>query len=198
MRERWRMTCEALFISAMTLTAMAQDATAGKAGGFAATIGSESTQRVLYGLAGVLAAVVIGMALTFLYYGTRRLPEMEGIVFEPVVGSRYEQLLSEIQGLTLRVQGGESKGYYPKIERLARIFLERIGPAGARDLPDAEIEALLASGEIPQDVATALRSVFQRCKQGAIHESEKLDFTATDLLKDLRTIIKRVEQGNRS
>jgi hypothetical protein len=112
-----------------------------------------------------------------------------------VLGSRFEQLLAEIQGLTLRVQGGESKGYYRKIEQLVRVFLERIGYKDARHLEDNEIHALLSSGEIQQEIAAALRSIFERCKQGAIHETEKLDFSATELLRELRTIIKRVEQS---
>jgi hypothetical protein len=146
---------------------------------------------------GILAAVgIVGTGIMVLFIRGRRPPELDTIYLEPVVvGSRFEQLLSEIQGLWLRVQGGESKGYYRKIEQLLRVFLERIGHKDARRMDDKQIEALLASGEIQQDLAAELRSIFQRCKQGASHETEKLDFSAAELLKDLRAIIKRVEQA---
>jgi hypothetical protein len=149
---------------------------------------------ILLGVA-VLVALA-GGATWVVVYRARRPEEIEGIYLEPaVVGSKFEQLLSEIQGLSLRVQGGESKGYYRKIEQLMRIFLERIGFKDARNMQDEEIESLLIGGEIQQDMAAELKSIFQRCKQGAIHETEKLDFSAADLLKDLRTIVKRVEQA---
>ena len=146
------------------------------------------------------AIVLILLVVVFLLFFRGRNPlEVEGLYLEPgVVGSRFEQLLAEIQGLTLRVQRGESKGYYRKIEQLVRVFLERIGHTDARHKSDEEIIALLKSGEVPQDMASSLMSIFERCKQGAIHETEKLDFSAGELLRDLRAIIKRAEQSSRS
>jgi hypothetical protein len=107
--------------------------------------------------------------------------------------SRYEQLLAEIQGLTLRLAGGESPGYYRKIETLARIFLERNGFPGARQMSDVEIRAILSGGQLPPQQAQAIGSIYDRARLGAEHESEKHDFTALDLLKDLNTLIRQVE-----
>jgi hypothetical protein len=107
--------------------------------------------------------------------------------------SKFEQLLAEIQGLYLRVHGGESKGSYRKIEMLARGFLERLGYKGARKMSEEEIHGVLNGGALSPNLAGALGTILERCKLGGEHEGQKLDFTAADLLKDLRGLIVQAE-----
>lgn len=153
------------------------------------------------GLTGIIIILVILIAIvalvTLLTGGGRRRDEHSDEIYtEPAPGesSKFEQLLAETQGMFLRIQGGESKGYYRKIERLARIFLERIGVNGARYMSYDEIVLLLNGGTFSQKQAGALLSIFERCKQGAEHEGEKIDFTATELIKDLRVLVKQAAE----
>lgn len=166
-------------------------------------------QRVLDSIPGgsigaiVVAIVVLLVAtgLVFLMTGRRRGGDhSEDFYTEPtnMESSKFEQLLAETQGLYLRIHGGESKGYYRKIEQLARIFMERIGIAGARQLPTEDLLAVLNSGSLPQKQAGALLSILERCKQGAEHESDKIDVSAADLIKDLRLLVKQAAEETAS
>lgn len=145
-------------------------------------------------LVAVLLVIVVGLG--FMLTGRRRGHPSEELYPEPSVAesSRFEQLLAETQGLFLRVQGGESKGYFRKIERLTRIFLERIGIAGALLMPYDEMVALLNGGALPQKQSVILISILERCRQGSEHEGAKVDFTAGDLIKDLRLLVKQAAE----
>lgn len=185
-------------MAALTITAQAQQATTTDA---AVPEAAESwlshlSSPVLMVGFGVFFILLIGLVLyMFGRRGGSQAGQLEEAYSEPEVeSSRFEQLLAEIQGLSLRIQGGESKGYYRKIEALARIYLERIGCSGARQMSEEEIEALLNGGAIPAKQATSLASIFERCHQGAEHESEKLDFSASELLRDLRVLVKQAEE----
>jgi hypothetical protein len=144
----------------------------------------------------VILVAIVGLVALLTSGGRRRDEHSDEIYTEPAPGesSKFEQLLAETQGMFLRIQGGESKGYYRKIERLARIFLERIGVSGARQMSFEEIVLLLNGGTFSQKQAGALLSIFERCKQGAEHEGEKIDFTATELIKDLRVLVKQAAE----
>lgn len=192
---------------ALLLTAtsvMAQDGTtetasqAGEANGLRRVV--ESIPGGLMGgvIILIIALIVVVGLIAMLSGGSRRREEhVEEFYSEPInpgESSRFEQLLAETQGLTLRVQGGENKGYYRKIERLSRIFLERIGVSGARQMSYDEIMAVINSGNFSQKQAAALQSIFERCKQGSEHEGEKVDFTAAELIKDLRSLVKQAAE----
>jgi hypothetical protein len=165
------------------------------------------------GAAGWIIAVVVIVALILLVLlvlsGNKRAGGLGGVggdnpvqsmyaEAEGVESSRFEQLKAEIQGLSLRVQGGENKGYYRKIEQLTRIYVERLGYPGSRQMSIEEMHGLLTSSAFPQKQAAALASIFERSRQGAEHESEKLEFTAAELLKDLRSLVKQTEEESQS
>lgn len=183
--------------------AMAQEGTtetASQAGGL-----RRLTESIPGGLMGgviiliIALIVVVGLIALLSGGGSRRREEhVDELYTEPATprgeGSRFEQLLAETQGLHLRVQGGENKGYYRKIERLSRIFLERLGVTGARQMSYEEIMNVLNSGSFSQKQAAALQSIFERCKQGSEHEGEKVDFTAAELIKDLRMLVKQAAE----
>lgn len=141
----------------------------------------------------IAALVVVGIVV---YMMLRRGNDTWNEEYEPEpVASVFEQLMAEIQGLRLRLQGGESRGYYRKIETLARIYCERSGLApGARQLSDEELMRTL-TGNGPQGQASGIQSIIERSKRGARNENEKQDFTAEDLLKELQALIRQSEAG---
>lgn len=146
----------------------------------------------------VVALVVIG-GLVFLITGRRREnPNGDPMYTEPQPqdsgNTKFEQLLAETQGLYLRVQGGESKGYFRKIERLARIFLERTGTPNSRQMSYEEIMIAVGGGSYTPKQTAALVSIFERCRQGSEHEGAKIDFTAAELIKDLRVLVKQAAE----
>lgn len=139
----------------------------------------------------VVAAAGVGI---YMFTKNRKQKPWEGFYSEPETkSSKFEQLLAEIQGLSLRVQGGESKGYYRKIEVLIRVYLERIGCEDARQLDDDELDDLIKKASIPHGQADQIRSILERARTGAKNESSKLDFTAAELLKDIRKLIVEVD-----
>lgn len=143
------------------------------------------------GLAIVLG--VIGLVAATLLMRTSNRPDVELLLNDTTLRSaRFEQLFAEIQGLSLRVRSGESKGYYRKIEQLVRVFLERTGHAGARKMEDAQVRAILEKGQ-PKEQGETLLTIFNRCKLGADHESDKLDFTAGELLKTLYGVVESAD-----
>jgi hypothetical protein len=139
-------------------------------------------------LVAAVAAMIVYLVLTL---GRREpTPTVPSVYNEPEpASSKYEQLMAEIQGLSLRVQGGESKGSYRKIEQLVRVYLERSGHPAARQMSDEQIRKILEGGSVPHSQGQALLAIFERCKQGAQHEGEKLDFNAGELLKTLRALV---------
>ena len=164
------------------------DATPAEAAGF--------LERWSGPLAIAILVVVAIIVAVWAFLHRRGKSEMQGYYTEPdLESSRFEQLLAEIQGLSLRVKSGESKGYYRKIEQLARVFLERTGHVGARKMGDEELLGLLAGGSVSQTHAATLSSIYERCRRGSEHESEKLDFTAAELLTELRELIRSTEEA---
>lgn len=143
----------------------------------------------------ILLVVIIG-AIAFFVFSRRGGDELEESLPEPETAerSKFEQVLAEVQGISLRIQGGDSKGYYRKIEQLARIYLERLGFTGARDMSAPELDHILSGGALPPKQAATLSSIIERCRQGAEHESKKQDITTADLLRDLRALIKQTEE----
>jgi hypothetical protein len=112
--------------------------------------------------------------------------------------SRFEQLNAEMQGLTLRLQSGESRGYFKKIGTLGRVFLERIGIAGARGMSEEQLEKAVRSGQLSQEQITTLINLINRCREGAERESEKLAYTAAELLMELQNLVKQFEEASSS
>lgn len=147
-------------------------------------------------LLGVVVLVVIILTAIIIIVQRRSASLRDMYIEAEAPRSKFEQLDAEVQGLLLRVKGGESKGYYRKIERLLRVFLERTGHTDARHLSDEELEHLLSTSHLNTDQIQRLQSIFERCKAGAEHESEKLDFTAAELLRDLQNLVREADQAS--
>src|SRR5688572_25940549 len=94
--------------------------------------GTQKAMGWLQGATGFIVlgiVIIIAVAAILAFFINNRRAALQGAVnalyTEPEVEtSKFEQLLAEIQGLSLRTQSGESKGYYRKIEQLARVYIE--------------------------------------------------------------------------
>lgn len=143
----------------------------------------------------VLAAVVV-VAIILYVLNRNRSSNWQTVYSEPEPrNSKFDMLQAEIQGLTLRVSSGESKGYYRKVETLGRVLLERMGYSGARKMTEEQINEILQGGRLNPNVSSKLADIFDRCRQGAVRESDKLDFSAAELLKELRLLVDQVEEA---
>ncbi|MRR52839.1 MAG: hypothetical protein EG825_18365 [Rhodocyclaceae bacterium] len=148
------------------------------------------------GTPALIAIIAVAVVAVILYLLNRtRSSNWETVYSEPEPrNSKFEMLQAEIQGLTLRVSSGESKGYYRKVDTLCRVLLERMGFSGARKMSEEQINQILEGGRLPQAFSAKLVDIFARCRQGAVHESDKLDFSASELLKELRQLVYQVEE----
>jgi hypothetical protein len=145
----------------------------------------------------VAVLVIVAVAAALLLARRRQAIDWTPRNFEPEPEpSPFEQLLAEIQGVSLRIKGAAGRGFYRKIDMLGRIFLERLGHKNARTMNDDQIGAVLREGSLSEAQGQMLATIFERCRQGAEHESEKLDFNANELLKDLRTLVLQVDESH--
>lgn len=83
--------------------------------------------------------------------------------------SRYEQILAELQGVKLSFIGGEGRAgdggkNFPKLARLVRVFLARIGVADAANLPVKEFPLRLNGSGLSQRQIQSLMTVVERCE----------------------------------
>lgn len=136
----------------------------------------------------VVGAMAIGGGVWLLTRQSRPAAWSPEIIHD-APSSKFEQITAEIQGLSLRVAGGESKGYYRKIDRLARVFMERVGCGLCTKMDDDELKKALKCDALKGDESTVLTSIFDRCEKGAQNEREALDFTAGELLKELWKLV---------
>lgn len=194
MRTGWFGRTVGAWMTAAAAAAMAQG-TPGNAAGTPA----QNTSRLLdyvFGPPGLIViAAVIAVAIALFLLNRSRSTNWQTVYSEPEPrNSKFDMLQAEIQGLTLRVSSGESKGYYRKVETLGRVLLERLGHSGARKMSEEQINEILQGGRLTPNFATKLADILERCRKGAVHENDKLDFSAAELLKELRELVNQVEE----
>jgi hypothetical protein len=107
--------------------------------------------------------------------------------------AQFEQIIAELQGLRLRIEGGEGRGVYVKVGRLARIFAERAGISDARDMNEAEFKKALDSSEFSAQQAQSLIRIVERCEHAAREDTVKLDFDPLDMVREFREVIDEFE-----
>lgn len=143
----------------------------------------------------IVIAVVVFAAVAFFIMGRRMAAQRaEGMPEEAATearSSKFEPLLAEVQGLLLRVKGGEIRGYSHKIEQLVRALMERLGHKGARHMTDEELRGAIEKGQIASTQAGTVLEIFDRCRQQSAEDG--LNFPAADLLRELQRIIKEIE-----
>lgn len=140
----------------------------------------------------IVIAGIAGVAYVFYLQKQEEMHRQNQTLSTPE-GSRFEQILAEIQGINLAIQNG-SGHQFSKIKRLARIFIERIGVEVTPGMTfDALQDALVNASLSPKQIQM-LSSILDRCERGEVLlEDEKPDFDPLDLIKDFKYIIGQIE-----
>lgn len=107
--------------------------------------------------------------------------------------TRFEQILAELQGLKLRIQGGEGRGVFVKTSRLVRIFADRAGIPGARDMNEVDLRKAMEGNIFSVHQAQTLARIVDRCELAAREETLKLDFDPVEMVQEFRDIIYQIE-----
>lgn len=149
----------------------------------------------------ILVVPLCLIAAVAIWWMRRReeVPGEMGYEEHEIQSSKFERLLAEIQGLHLRTKSGESKGTYRKIDMLARVFLERLGHEGAREMDDQQIHDILKGGSLTENQSTRLRAIFEHCQEESQRrDAERLNVTTADLLIDLRALVQEMEDPTKT
>lgn len=142
-------------------------------------------------IGGAFALILIGGWFMFMWRKREPIPRYRG---GRVESSHYEQVLAELQGIRLRISGGDGRAYLPKIERLVHIFADRSGVIGARAMDrEALTKALGAAALSPEQIKT-LGRILSQCEKARLEDSIKLDFDPLDMVKDFQAIVKELDR----
>lgn len=144
-------------------------------------------------LVGAVALVAVVIAVTVRFWPRRTAMPGYRAARESET-SRYEQVLSELQGIKLGIENGDGRGTFAKIARLVRIFIDRSGVSGARDMEGEELRRAVESGGFNAHQSEVLMRVFDRCNSAAEQESHvNPEFDPMELVTDFRAVIDQVE-----
>jgi hypothetical protein len=83
-------------------------------------------------IGGAVALLILGGWFMIMWRKREPIPRFRG--GREVESSQYEQVTAELQGIRLRISGGDGRSYLPKVERLIHIFADRMGVIGARTM----------------------------------------------------------------
>lgn len=155
---------------------------------------------VLYGAAFV-ALAAIGAGGYYLWHERGRVAEEPAGEIESrhPPSSRYEQILAELQGIRLNFQSGEGRAgdgrkNYPKLARLVRVFLLKIGIADARDCPLGELELKMNGVGLSARQAQTLLSILQRCEIGEKQTNPlKNSVEPLELVRQFKAVLDQLE-----
>lgn len=143
-------------------------------------------------MGGAVALAVIGGWFMIMWRKREPIPRYRG--GKEIESSPYEQVAAELQGIKLRISGGDGRAYLPKIERLVHIFADRAGVIGARTMDrEALTKALTAASLSPEQIKTLSRILLQ-CEKARTEESIKLDFDPMDMVKDFQAVVRDLER----
>lgn len=142
----------------------------------------------------VAAVAIVLLAGASAYYVLRRRgPELRDGIQREIESPKYEQVHSELQGIKLRLEGGDGRGNYLKIARLVHIFADRAGIAGARDMGNEELGKSIEGGPFSAQQAQVLMRVLERCETASDEETRNLDFDPMELILDFSNIVYQLE-----
>ncbi len=112
-----------------------------------------------------------------------------------VESSQYEQVLAELQGIRLRISGGDGRAYLTKIERLIHIFADRAGVIGGRSMDREALTKAMAGVSLAPEHIKVLSRILLQCEKARTEEPVKLDFDPLDMVKDVQSIVMEVDRG---
>jgi hypothetical protein len=160
----------------------------------AGTVAADNERLILIG--GAVALLILGGWFMLMWRKREPIPRFRG--GREVESSQYEQVTAELQGIRLRISGGDGRAYLPKVERLIHIFADRMGVIGARTMDmEALTKALSATSLAPEQIKTLSR-ILSQCHKARREESGKLDFDPLDMVKDFQAIVREVDREEAS
>lgn len=109
--------------------------------------------------------------------------------------SIYEQVASELQGIRLRIRGGDARTYLPKIERLVHIFVDRRGLEGAREMNNESMIQALDSELFDAEQIEVIKRVLERCEATAVSRRGKPDlgFDPIEMIGEFQDLVQQLE-----
>lgn len=143
-------------------------------------------------IAGIVALVVLG-GVTAYYFLRRKTLPLDDRMRDEVESPKYEQVHSELQGIKLKLEGGDGRGNFPKISRLVRIFADRAGVVGARDMKTEELGKAIEGGPFSAQQSQVLMRIVERCETASAQEKLNLDFDPIELIIDFRNVVYQME-----
>lgn len=143
---------------------------------------------------GLVLGVVAFLAVMVVLIRRRKPVDLFQSEYPDVESSKFEKILSELQGIKLRAESGDAKNSVSKVARLVRIFLDHGGIKEARDLPYPELRDALQSGPFTPQQAQALSRILERCEAESKQDDEsKGDDDPLKLINDFRGVVHDVE-----
>lgn len=173
----------AVWIAGLSATGWAQEAVDQAAGG-------------LHPAKIVIPVVVVVLILVGAVWFFRQQSDSYHLTrFQPdSVSTPFDPMMAELQSIEFRLKSDTGKGYFIKLDRLARIYLERIGVEGAKEMDEEALKATLASGEVSGERANVLHAIFEQCAIGAAQGEVPGKTQAADVAADLRRLVERSSQ----
>lgn len=153
-------------------------------------VASANTRIAL--IAGAVVLILIGGWFVFMWRKREPIPRYRG--GKEVESSQYEQVTAELQGIRLRISGGDGRSYLPKVERLVYIFADRAGVIGARTMDREALSKALNASPLAPDQIKTLSRILSQCEKARTEESVKLDFDPMDMVKDFQAIVQELER----
>lgn len=171
-------------------SAWAQNGAADPAGRFGVSSGT------LVLIVGGAALAAIGGWFMIMWRKREPIPRYRG--GKEVESSPYEQVAAELQGIKLRISGGDGRSYLPKVERLVHIFADRAGIIGARTMDRETLTKALSAAPLSPEQIKTLSRILLQCEKARTEESIKLDFDPMDMVKDVQSIVRELEREEAS
>jgi hypothetical protein len=184
---RFALLTVATMVMSATRSLQAQVDPAGLVGSAA----DNSGRLILIG--GIVAVLAIGGWFMIMWRRREPIPRYSG--GKEVESSQYEQVLAEIQGIRLRISGGDGRSYLPKVERLIHIFADRAGVIGGRNMDREALTKALSGISLAPEHIRVLGRILLQCEKARTEESVKLDFDPMDMVKDFQAIVQELDRG---
>lgn len=155
------------------------------------TAAGNSSRLILIG--GAVAVVAIVVWFVIMWRRREPAPRFQG--GREMESSQYEQVMAELQGIRLRISGGDGRAYLPKVERLVHIFADRAGVIGARNMDREALTKALSGISLSPEQIRVLSRILMQCEKARSEESVKLDFDPMDMVKDFQAVVRELERG---